>query len=150
MSAAVSLRGASFSLDGEPIRIRAMVPEDIPFIGKTWITSHKRNAHVSSDSVYFNGQRRLIDYLLNSSMTVVACPEDAENTIVGWASGKVYSHLHYAYVPQVFRGRGIARELITTILGVYPSRIEVSHSFNNKNAACRFVFNPYQLLVPSR
>lgn len=133
-------------IEGEPIAIRPGVEDDLRFVMQTWIRSYKPVVKVN-EAVYDKEHPELIKRILRGAKLSVACSPDVQSTIHGWACGDA-GVLHYAYVPSAFRGRGVARALIQSVLGSYPNKIEVSHRFHNPVASrVRFVFNPYRLGV---
>lgn len=137
-------------LDGEPIAIRPMQRGDMPYVIQTWMRTYKALAKVS-DTIYELEQPRLIQRIMLDGDTrfAVACSPDVESTIHGWACGNE-DYLHYAYIPVKLRGKGLARILIESVLGIYPSRIEVTHHIPSTlhSGRYRFVYNPYHLGVP--
>ena len=138
----------AFEIDGESVALRDMVPGDIAYVCQTWERNYRPSAGVS-DVVYAREQHRLINRILAAPSTtvVIACSPDVTSTIHGWACGDA-DRLHYAYVPLALRGKGLARAMISRLLGAYPQRIEVTSRFHNGNEArTRFVHNPYPLMV---
>lgn len=111
------------------VAIRPAVEDDLNFILSSWLHSYlDRDNDVLEikrvrDSVAKAGHRRLVASLLSreDTTTLVACKEDAQNVIVGWAclEGGAPPHaLHYAYVKADFRRVGIARELCQSVFSI--------------------------------
>ncbi|MDE2106704.1 MAG: hypothetical protein KGL39_56335 [Patescibacteria group bacterium] len=138
----------SLEIDGEKIAVRGMASTDMGYVLQTWIRSYKPIAKVSQP-MFEKHHAPLVRKLIANARVAIACPADSkdETTILGWACGDD-DGLHYAYIPDGLRGRGLARMLIGSVLGTYPARIEVSHRFVNGNESRnRFVYNPYRLGV---
>lgn len=83
---------------------------------------------------------RLVNRIIDASTVLVIA---AGPTVHAWACGDG-DVLHYAYVPPELRERGMARELITALLGSYPERIRVTHPWPVKSD--RYQYVPHGLL----
>lgn len=125
---------------------RAMRPEDRRFIVPTWVRSvarTKRSQRERTETLrrYWD----IVDYILNAKGTkvVVLASDEAARTLHAWAAA-TGDTLHYAYVPPELRGEGLARQCITAVLGGYPERIAVSHTW--PFASRRFQRRPHPLL----
>jgi hypothetical protein len=96
--------------------IRPARPLDIPFIYETWLKSYKHDSAFGKSvrsSVFFPAYGEVIDNILLSSTTIIACHPEEPDIILGYL---VYSPtiLHYVFVKEAFRGLGIARTLYET------------------------------------
>lgn len=105
--------------------IRSPAPDDLRFVRSAWLQSHStsdfaklctpppywaENGH--GGRAYFDGQRLLIERLIASSVVLVAEGEaDLDGFAVGWPG----AILHYVYVRQTRRARGVARALLDAL-----------------------------------
>ena len=78
---------------------------------------------------------RVIGTVKRCDIVVLTSPTHP-TVIHGWAAGKK-GVLQYVYVPRELRGNGLARALITELLGSYPERITTSRPW--PYASPRFV-----------
>lgn len=90
------------------VALRPAKDTDRAFIRSSWLKSWQRAAPAMPDSVYWSdfGQSGLVDHLLNTYTTIVACPHNDEELIAGWCCYDVHvspTVLHYLYVQQAFR-----------------------------------------------
>lgn len=83
---------------------------------------------------------RLVNRILDTARVVVLA---SGPTVHAWACGDE-GMLHYAYVPPELRERGMARELVTALLGDYPERVRVTHPW--PFTSDRYQFVPHALL----
>lgn len=114
---------------------------DLSFIFSSWLKSYRNTQKHVDSGVYFSGQHKLIELILQKSHAVIICPEDDQETILGYM---VYSGntLHWIYVKSVFRNLGMAKTLLTLIPFV--------QQYSHFTAAVYFLFpdktvqfNPY-------
>lgn len=125
--------------------IRSFAPGDVPLIGDTWRSSYASSdwaRFVSSPNewravkgqsgrkqsyapVYWNGQRARVDRLLASNVVLV--DEADDGLIDGWICGWPRTTLHYVYVRQGRRGRGVARALLAALELRPGSPVRYSH-----------------------
>jgi GNAT superfamily N-acetyltransferase len=102
------------------IKFRYLQPEDEPFIYATWLKGlYFGNAwfrKISQDA-YFNKYREVVKHLLSSATTVLAVLEEDPDVIVGYCVSAPNvegngSTVHWVYVKQAWRAKGIARAII--------------------------------------
>ncbi len=115
---------------------RPMTPRDRRYVVPTW-----------AQSARYDGMRKrcrfaLVDRLLDEGAKVVCLATD-ELTVHAWAAGDG-DVLHYVYVPPELRGQGLARRVITAVLGAYPEHITITHEW--PRASSRFRYSPHLLL----
>lgn len=101
--------------------IRAMDDSDLSLVYDSWLKSlrhdqkHRPGDHrLVHDMDYFRWQREAIDDILVETPVWVACDPEDEGNVMGWACG-FGNVLHYVYVKELFRGHGVARELIAKV-----------------------------------
>lgn len=134
-----------------PIRLRHANDTDIDFIFSSWLKSNRssRNMEGIAPNFYFAGQHKVIEGLLKSCTTLVACNEADPTQIYGYVNFERVEGifiLHYLYTKHSFRKLGIAKRLLIesghdhTIAAIYTHRPFQSDSFMKK---CNFVFNPF-------
>lgn len=103
--------------EAPPFRIRPAAPTDVPFILNSWLRHYHEHGegarHVPND-VYFSaqGHHGLVVKLLRESTVLVACTDDDQDAILGWAC-LAPPVLHYVYVKAPFRRLGIGRALLS-------------------------------------
>jgi hypothetical protein len=89
--------------------IRNMLPSDRPFVASSWLQSYRDAAGMSmADSKRW--YQPLVDGLLDSAITYVACNPEDESHIFGWLCMASEAQagvmvLHYTYVKTLFRDR---------------------------------------------
>lgn len=130
----------------EPLyRVRALEQGDRGFVAKNWGRSvwAAGGIEIGKDS-FDHWHRALVDALLARSDVALACSTTRPSVLYGFAVGEP-GYLHYTYIVQELRGRGVARELITAACGGYPDVLETSHPWPVRGR--RFVLNPYRLGV---
>lgn len=109
--------GTILATEQLPIRLRAGLEADAPFIFNSWLKSYRFGdlAKHCDNSVYFAEQHKLIETLLKRCKTLVACGDKDAGEIYGYI---VYEQvegllvIHYCYVKHTFRSMGMARELM--------------------------------------
>ena len=103
-----------------PLMLRAPVDDDVRFVTSSWLNSFREagafNKHVGND-LYFAQHHSLIAALWNDPRTtklLAVFPEDTA-FIYGWLVGTgsdVGPIVHYTYVRNSMRGRGVATALV--------------------------------------
>lgn len=99
------------------VKIRPALEGDASFIFNSWLKSFRENglARPVSNEVYYTEQHKLIERLLKTCTTVVACDPKDPASIFGWACYERVDGvfvLHYVYVKHPFRLLGLAKELL--------------------------------------
>lgn len=102
-----------------PVQHRLAEAADMAFIHASWSSSERANTSASlvSNDIYYEDERRKIDYLLRLSTTMIVHVESKPDTIIGFM---VYQYnttsnhqvIHYAFVKSPFRQYGILSNLI--------------------------------------
>jgi GNAT superfamily N-acetyltransferase len=90
-------------------------PDDVAFIYSSWMKSYRASEpHMASDD-YYSLQRLRIDRLIAKHGVLVVYPEGRNRVIAAWACLDLAREAvaHYVYVQREYRGRGIARILLT-------------------------------------
>ena len=101
--------------------LRDRTPEDTSFLYASYLKSFHRGHPVKfiPNSLYFQPQTELLDFLLDSAHVLLACFPEAPEEIVGWV---LYQHLpealvvHYVYVKAMHRGNRIGKLMLDSIL----------------------------------
>jgi GNAT superfamily N-acetyltransferase len=104
--------------------IRSHTLTDLALVFSSWLRSMPPARDVSRD-VHFRGQHALIEAILArpGALLRVACVPDDPEVILGWACVEHAPHdasghpslVHFAYVKDAFRRRGIARALLADV-----------------------------------
>lgn len=85
-----------------PIRIRAMLDGDIPFVVSTWVNTLKA-PHWMPEAEYRSNMRKAVLATVRRCRVVVLCAMHKESSIEGWACGEP-GLFHHVYVrPTYFR-----------------------------------------------
>lgn len=134
----------------QDVQVRPAVATDRAFIFATWLKSLRFGSELEEvpPDLYYEGQHRIIEQLLDRCMVLVAhAPEDPD-TLLGWAvmdplDGFV---LHYVYVKGAFRRLGIAKALLAgwdLVNMQYSHRTGALAWFKAKVPSARF--NPFAI-----
>lgn len=101
--------------DGVPILLRPAGLDDHPFIVDSWVMSYRNQARArDAGRAYLRGHKRAVRECLKRAAVRVACLEEKPAVIVGYAvleQGDV-PVIHWVFVKQNFRGKGIAHALL--------------------------------------
>ena len=129
--------------------VREMTARDRRYVVPTWARSSRY------DGLRLPERFALVDRILDGGARCVVLATD-DRTVHAWACADTYEGvrkwspdgefpllLHYAYVPPELRGNGLARRLITELLGEYPDRIHVTHEW--PRVSSRFRLSLYRL-----
>lgn len=124
-----------------------MTKHDLPYVMRSWMECHRDMGpsevrRVSRD-MYFAGQRRCIEWLLDRPATTVLIAHDLEDesNIYGFMVHDLRT-LHYVYVKLTWRRLGVASRLMDRL----PETVErYSHYANTRHAS-----NPTDNLLAKR
>lgn len=114
---------------------REMTAEDRRYVVPTWAQS-SRYAGLS-----LRRRFSLVDAVLDSRPRVVVLAR--ERTVHAWACGDEDA-LHFVYIPIHLRGFGLAKRVLTELLGGYPERINVTHPWPRESS--RFRYTPHLIV----
>lgn len=92
---------------------RPATPEDLVFVKDSWFESYRRGGRspeVRFD-VYAAGMRALIERLVKETPVQVAYVPGVDDEVLAWVC-RTDATLHYVYVKQVYRKRGLAAALV--------------------------------------
>ncbi len=109
--------------------VRPMQQTDRPFVACTWARGSRYGLKTREAFQFVNG-------LLDTAKVVVLANG---RTVHAWAAGHSSDVLHYVYVPPELRGNGLARQVITELLGSYPDRIYVTHDWPRESSRFRYL-----------
>lgn len=116
------------------IKLRELKAEDVNFVLSTWIKSSYSNltGYREKQSIYHKGLEALIrkKYNEGSIIVVIACLEDDDSIILGFASFNTDYSLNYIYVKEAFKQNGIAKQLLKFM---YKNRKEILVTFWTKD-----------------
>lgn len=122
--------------------------EDVPFILNSWLKSARNvgdSRHMSND-VYYTNYRDECVKKLKAGFVTVACNPDIPSQIFGWAAASDTA-LHYVYVKEPYRKRGIAGQLVRHLFpewGREPTKITTVGRFHREwGPKYNLVFDPY-------
>ena len=146
-----------------PRAIRPADERDLPLILNSWLKSY-RNAPACTtvpNDIYFSedrGQKARILDLLSNGQTLIACDPEDDDCVYGWICteepgvSSVPPVVHYVYVKQAYRLRGVARGLLKAA-GVGDAPFWATHeTIAARKTGIPYIYNPYHLatqaLVP--
>jgi hypothetical protein len=92
-------------LAGEPVVLRTAESGDMNFCKATWLRSAKDASRIPRDR-FFRLMRPCVEADLANGDVLVACPEDAPSTILGWACFRDGA-LRWGYVTFDLRRQGV-------------------------------------------
>lgn len=110
------------------IASRPLAASDRRFVVPTWVqaVSHgPQQCRRLLRATYGLAVDRILD--APDTRGAVVCSEAKPDVIHAYAVASTDGVLHFAYVPPELRGQGLARQVISAVLGGYPERITVSH-----------------------
>ena len=102
--------------------LRDAASEDLNFIFNSYLKSYHDNAPVKfvAPTLYYKHQSKELEFLIRHAKCAIACfPEDGSE-IISWVLYEYFADnliLHYVYTKQPSRRLGIAKDIITTLLG---------------------------------
>ncbi len=129
----------------EKIKIRSLEPSDINFIYATMLrglyygnTFYKK---IDKSAFFLNYDTYLGNLLAKSDSVVkVACLESDSDIILGYAIYTPLKALHYVFVKDAWRRRGVAKMLIPTGLPSVSQITDLGDVLRIKN---NMIFNPW-------
>jgi GNAT superfamily N-acetyltransferase len=116
------------------IKIREIQANDVNFVLSTWIKSSYSNltGYREKQSVYHKGLEALIKKKYNEGklIALVACLEEDESILLGFATFNIDYSLNYIYVKEAFKRVGIAKQILKFM---YKNRKEIVVTFWTKD-----------------
>jgi hypothetical protein len=109
------------------LSIRPLTEKDLNFILSSWVNcSYEIMAGFKPRRAdYYKNHQVLVKEALREDATLVACPQDDEDLIVGWINfGSDY--LNFIFIKQTFEHLGVASALLTQA-GFVDNKITVTH-----------------------
>lgn len=102
------------------VTIRAANTDDISFLMNSWLKSYRYGSWFTKrirDSVYFKYHHQIVTGILSRGSCNVIVAVDPTDTyfILGYLVSEKFEDkniIHYAYVKDTFRGKGVGRKLI--------------------------------------
>jgi GNAT superfamily N-acetyltransferase len=92
------------------MQIRPPVKEDVPFLMDSWLNSLRAEYPQLPDDIFFQCYRELVRRLLTTAQVRIL---EHEGSIVGYSvSWDAEGVLHWIYLKQKHRGKGLARQLL--------------------------------------
>lgn len=142
-------------LDEEMLRsltIRAACNDDLNFILNSWLKSN-RKTHKTESKVYYEYYSQVVIELLRRSQTLVVVQEEYPDIIVGYLCfeyTRSIPTLHYLYVKELWRNRGVAQMLLNSVLSSPNQLCICTHQTpaSKKYLSDRYkssIYNPYIL-----
>ena len=97
------------------VLIRPTTHGDHAFVMDSWLRSFGQGRTwvyrgVKGDRFY-SGHRKVVDGLLKRSLTLAACLEEVPDAVLGWICVEK-GCLHYVYVKNKYRKKGVAKQLL--------------------------------------
>jgi hypothetical protein len=137
--------------------LRDATPEDHPFIFDAFFRSYRDASPLRycQKRIYYPGQKQVIQFLLDTQKTLIACfPEDPETIMAyilyGYGPDNILI-IHYLYVKNDLRNKGIAIEMVETLVSDNPTIIctHITDNFDELRHAvpgAKVVFDPFYLI----
>jgi hypothetical protein len=116
------------------ITLRPAIPDDLQFIVSGWSSSYRMSRDCTTPmALYARQKHEEVRYYLDHSAEVIV----AEGSVLqGFIAFERPDYVFYVYVPQPFRGRGIARQLFYAA-GIDPSSRFEYHARTRASWECR-------------
>lgn len=143
-------------LEPLPVLVRPVIEADLGFILNSWLKSYRDSAWAKAmpAGVYYAHHEVVAKLLLlrasQAERAFVICDESDPEHLFGWivanenAGGAV---LHFVYVKSTYRGKGLARRLLSAAGITHDSKALFSHwtyaSEKHLKSVCAG-FNPYK------
>lgn len=112
------------------IKIRELRPNDMSFVLSSWIKSFYAGGtgYKEARSVFHKGMESIIRRNISAKnfIVLIACLEEDEDAIFGYAAFGLDYTLHYVFVKDIYRKVGIAKRLLRHMLKD-KKEITVSH-----------------------
>lgn len=139
-----------------PLRIRHAIDSDVPFIFNSWLKSFRETGTLCrgvNNVIYFAGHHKLIQKIVQRSMTYVAYSAEDPMQTYGYIVGEFIQNvfvLHFAYVKHSFRKFGIAKLLLEQF-NIEPGtmRCYTHQTRTAEKLAPRYemIYHPYVMIV---
>lgn len=114
--------------------LRSVGERDMPFVYHSFLKSFRDSPDTVGipNDLFYEQQHDVVESLVRSPLAraVVACAPDDPDQIYGYIIGRdcgQYRVLDWVYVKHPFRNYGIARALVTDLLGAYGGDVFYSH-----------------------
>lgn len=136
------------------VRLRKANQEDVGFIFNSWLKSYKFSLFAKNitNTIYFAEHHKVIERLLKSNETIIACNDADPTQIYGFVNGGFVDGifcLNYIYVKQSFRNLGIGKTLLNyfehdpSSAAVYTHHTRIAERLAAKY---NLVYHPYLLI----
>lgn len=133
------------------LKLRPATAQDAPFIFHSWLKAYRNAKAVQNiqNTIYFDGQHKLIEGLAKHCQFTVACSATDESQIYGYAVGEMIDTVlcvHFIYIKHPYRKLGMATTLLMSlghVLGtpfVYTHRTEAAEKLESRGG---MVYSPY-------
>lgn len=136
-----------------PFILRNFTKEDENLIYNSYLKSYHSYypQKFIPDTLYFNPQTEVLDFLLDTATCVVACFPEDPSEIIAWCIYQEISEalaLHYIYVKGQHRNRYVATDMIAQIRNnhnlVIASHVSDDYSkLKHKIHNCKVLYDPY-------
>lgn len=129
-------------------------PTDFNFIVSSWLKSYRNSAPAQdiSNPVYYTFQAELIESILRdpANICLILSASNDPDQIMGYVIfNTTLPIVHYLYVKQVFRGRGIGALLLKAASNQHPGKTlqctHVAKKWKIKARAFNLTHNPFLL-----
>ena len=128
---------------------------DYPFIFSSWLKSYRFSDLPKSVSktIYFKEHHKIIEDLLSSSTTILACDVIDPNNIFGYITVAKINEIftvHYIYVKHTYRRFGLGRLLLNVFEHNTGGKMVYTHETpiaKKLGVKYNFEYNPYLMVV---
>ena len=131
------------------VQIRTATEADVPFIFNSWLKSYQASQRSVLPAIYFDGQHKRIEAILQRSTVLLAVNKADDTQIYGYLVFEMVQDvlvIHYAYVKNMYRQMGIfallSQNLPAGLEGFYTHDTHTASKLI-KGKSIKLVYNPY-------
>lgn len=138
-----------------PVRLRPATQEDVPFIFNAWLKSYRTSSFARdiTKTIFFNEHHKVIEKLLKTNQTIIACSDSDPTQIYGFiCAGRVDGifALHYIYVKHTYRNLGLGKALLNAFdhePGLAAIHTHMTRSAERLAPKYNMLYHPYVLML---
>lgn len=139
-----------------PFRIRPATSEDVSFLFSSWLKSLRDSGVASrgiSNTIFFEGQHKLIEKILQNASVHVACSVDNPAQLYGYIVAEKIEGIfvmHYIYVKHTFRRMGIGQALLNSFShdsGAASCATHLTRMGERLLVKYNFIYHPYLIML---
>lgn len=121
-----------------------MGPDDRNYVLASWLEDFRGSRWARAiGGAYYQGHAKVVSKLLDNASVMLCVWDSAPDYILGWACTGPGAIVHYCYVRNDWRGKGIAKMLLGPFIG---KTCQVTHVKLDKRLPDGWILNPYAVL----